>query len=98
MANITLQHITPRNFYETVKALKGSDYRIYTTLDSIEIRFDVKRFERMEDTLERFDKLEYIVAFLNELANSSVPIELDKFIDHYSTVSLTKSFRRKKRR
>ncbi|MDP8163499.1 hypothetical protein QJU89_03040 [Pasteurella skyensis] len=84
MANITLQHITPIHFYETVKALKTLEYDIYLSVDRVDIRFRIKRFETHEETLKRFDQMEHIQAFLYELTNSSVPIDdWDEFIHTY---------------
>ncbi|MBN6710265.1 hypothetical protein JFL47_11430 [Haemophilus haemoglobinophilus] len=92
MARIVLEHITPLHFYETVKMLKLAEHRIYITTDSIEIRFSVKTFETKEETQSRFDQLEHIEKFLNELKNSSVPMELDEFIKMYKFHSKNKVY------
>ena len=83
MASITLKDITPRHFYETVKLLKTTDYCIYITLNTIEIRLPYSNFETMEETVERFDQMEHVQAFLNELVHSTVPIDLDEFIEKF---------------
>ena len=83
MASITLKDITPRHFYETVKLLKTTDYCIYITLNTIEIRLPYSNFETMEETVERFDQMEHVQAFLNELVHSTVPIDWDEFIEKF---------------
>ena len=83
MASITLKDITPRHFYETVKLLKTTDYCIYITLNTIEIRLPYSNFETMEETVERFDQMEQVQAFLNELVHSTVPIDWDEFIEKF---------------
>ena len=57
MADITLKHMTPRHFYETVKLLKTTDCRIYTTLNTLEIRLPYSDFESREETHKRFEQL-----------------------------------------
>ena len=59
MANITLKDITPIHFLNAVRLLKADDYRVYCTLDTIEIRFDTKRFYTSEETQARFDLCEH---------------------------------------
>ncbi|MDG4948590.1 hypothetical protein NYR72_08720 [Actinobacillus equuli subsp. haemolyticus] len=83
MANITLSHITPKHFFETVKLLKMTEHRIYLTIDSLEVRFRYDRRESKDVTDKRFDQLEHFMLFLQELVNSDVPIELDEFIRTY---------------
>ncbi|CUU51934.1 hypothetical protein AP460_02552 [Actinobacillus pleuropneumoniae] len=83
MANITLKDITPRHFYETVKLLKTGDCRIYITLNTLEIRLPYSDFESGEETQLRFDRLEHAKLFLEELVNSSVPIDWDEFIANF---------------
>ena len=83
MASITLKDITPRHFYETVKLLKTTDYCIYITLNTIEIRLPYSNFETMEETVERFDQMEHVQALLNELVHSTVPIDWDEFIEKF---------------
>ena len=39
MSNITIQHITPRHFYEAVKLLKQTEHNIRFSYDTVEIRF-----------------------------------------------------------
>ena len=74
MANIELKDITPLHFYEAVKLLKTEDYRIYITLNTLEIRLPYSDFESLEKTQKRFDQLEHVKLFLEQLVNSSVPI------------------------
>lgn len=83
MANITLKDITPRHFYETVKLLKTGDCRIYITLNTLEIRLPYSDVESGEETQLRFDRLEHAKLFLEELVNSSVPIDWDEFIANF---------------
>ena len=61
MANITLKDITPIHFLNAVRLLKADDYRVYCTLDTIEIRFDTKRFYTPEETQARFDLCEHFI-------------------------------------
>ena len=37
----------------------------------------------MEETVERFDQMEHVQAFLNELVHSTVPIDWDEFIEKF---------------
>ena len=83
MASITLKDITPRHFYETVKLLKTTDYCIYITLNTVEIRLPYSNFETMEETVKRFDQMEHVKEFLNELVHSTVPIDWDEFIEKF---------------
>jgi len=96
MANITLKDITPIHFLNAVRLLKADDYRVYCTLDTIEIRFDIKRFYTLEETQARFDLCEHLAAFLTELKNSSVPIDKDDFIKAFSPISSKRAFFRRK--
>jgi len=96
MANITLKDITPIHFLNAVRLLKADDYRVYCTLDTIEIRFDTKRFYTPEETQARFDLCEHLAAFLTELKNSSVPIDKDDFIKSFSPISSKRAFFRRK--
>ena len=96
MANITLKDITPIHFLNAVRLLKADDYRVYCTLDTIEIRFDTKRFYTPEETQARFDLCEHLAAFLTELKNSSVPIDTDDFIKSFSPISSKRAFFRRK--
>ncbi|WP_150539688.1 hypothetical protein [Actinobacillus vicugnae] len=83
MADITLSHITPKHFFETVKLLKMTEHRIYLTVDSIEVRFRYDRNEPPAATDKRFQQLEHFMLFLQELVNSDVPVDLDEFIRTY---------------
>ncbi|MGX2951482.1 hypothetical protein ACWIYZ_08590 [Ursidibacter arcticus] len=83
MANITLSFITPKYFYETVRLLKMQEHRIYITVDSLEIRFNQKRFESKEDVNNRMEQLEHFMLFLQELVHSDVPVDLDEFVKRY---------------
>lgn len=84
MANITLSHITPKHFFETVRLLKMQEHRIYIGVDSIEVRFKQKRFESKEETDKRLEQLEHFMLFLQEIINSNIPIDLDEFIYTYN--------------
>ncbi len=95
MANIILKDITPIHFLNAVRLLKADDYRVYCTLDTIEIRFDTKRFYTPEETQARFDLCDHLAAFLTELKNSSVPIDKDEFIKAFSPVAPRQFYRRK---
>ena len=75
MADITLKDITPIHFLNAVRLLKMDDYRVYCTIDTIEIRFESKRFYTRQESDLRFDLCEHVAAFLTELRNSSVPID-----------------------
>ena len=77
MSNITIQHITPRHFYEAVKLLKQTEHNIRFSYDTVEIRFVFDRLETAEQTQARFEKMEHLGEFLKELTNSSVPVDLD---------------------
>lgn len=67
MADITLSHITPQHFFETVRLLKMQEHRIYIGVDSIEVRFKQKRFESKEETDKRLEQLEHFMLFLQEI-------------------------------
>lgn len=96
MSNITLKDITPIHFLNAVKLLKADDYNVYCTLDTIEIRFDTKRFYTEEESNERFELCDHLAAFLSELKNSSVPIDKKEFIQAFSPISpKTRSYKRK---
>ena len=47
MSNITIQHITPRHFYEAVKLLKQTEHNIRFSYDTVEIRFVFDRLEML---------------------------------------------------
>lgn len=83
MANITLKDITPRHFYETVKLLKTEDCRICITLNTLEIRLPYSNVESRDETQRRFDRLEHMKFFLEQLTHSDVPIDWQEFIDTY---------------
>ena len=96
MANITLKDITPIHFLNAVRLLKADDYRVYCTLDTIEIRFDTKRFYTPEETQARFDLCEHLAAFLTELKNSSVPVDKEEFIKVFSPAYPKRTFQKRK--
>ena len=96
MSNITIQHITPIHFLNAVRLLKADDYRVYCTLDTIEIRFDTKRFYTPEETQARFDLCEHLAAFLTELKNSSVPVDKEEFIKVFSPAYPKRTFHKRK--
>ena len=95
MANIILKDITPIHFLNAVRLLKADDYRVYCTLDTIEIRFETKRFYTLEETQARFDLCDHLAAFLKELKNSTVPIDKDEFIKAFGPVAPRQFYRRK---
>lgn len=95
MAYITLSDITPIHFLNTVKLLKADEYRVYCTIDAVEIRFETKRFYTLEETQARFDLCDHLAAFLKELKNSTVPIDKDEFIKAFSPVAPRQFYRRK---
>lgn len=86
MANITLKDITPIHFLNAVRLLKSDDYQVYCTLDSVEIRFAHKRFLTTQESDERFDFCYALKMFLDELKNSTVPVDKDDFLKEYSPV------------
>ena len=86
MADITLKDITPIHFLNAVRLLKSDDYQVYSTLDSVEIRFSNKRFLTKAESDERFDFCYALKMFLNELKNSTVPIDREDFLRVYSPV------------
>ena len=86
MADITLKDITPIHFLNAVRLLKSDDYQVYCTLDSVEIRFSNKRFLTKAESDERFDFFYALKMFLNELKNSTVPIDREDFLRVYSPV------------
>ena len=96
MANITLKDITPIHFLNAVRLLKADDYRVYCTLDTIEIRFDTKRFYMPEETQARFDLCKHLAAFLTELKNSSVPVDKEEFIKVFSPAYPRRTFHKRK--
>ena len=96
MANITLKDITPIHFLNAVRLLKADDSRVYCTLDTIEIRFDTKRFYTSEETQARFDLCEHLAAFLTELKNSSVPVDKEEFIKVFSPAYPKRTFHKRK--
>ncbi|NBH74727.1 hypothetical protein [Rodentibacter pneumotropicus] len=83
MSNITIQHITPRHFYEAVKLLKQTDHHIRFSYDTVEIRFVFDRLETAEQTQARFEQMEHLGEFLKELTNSPVPVDLNDFVRKY---------------
>lgn len=95
MSNITLKDITPIHFLNAVRLLRADDYRVYCTLDTIEIIFETKRFYTLEETQERFDLCDHLAAFLKELKNSTVPIDKNEFINAFSPVATGKFYIRK---
>lgn len=86
MADITLQHITPRHFYETVKLIKEHQPDFRFAHNALMIKFD------SEDDL--FNRIEHLQLFLQELVNSSVPVDLDEFIKKYRYYPKSRFFRR----
>ena len=96
MANIILKDITPIHFLNAVRLLKADDYRVYCTLDMIEIRFDTKRFYMPEETQARFDLCKHLAAFLTELKNSSVPVDKEEFIKVFSPAYPRRTFHKRK--
>lgn len=86
MADITLKDITPIHFLNAVRFLKSDDYQVYCTLDSVEIRFSNKRFLTKAESDERFDFCYALKMFLDELKNSTVPIDKEDFLRVYSPV------------
>ena len=86
MADITLKDITPIHFLNAVRLLKSDDYQVYCTLDSVEIRFSNKRFLTKAESDERFDFCYALKMFLDELKNSTVPIDREDFLRAYSPV------------
>ena len=96
MAKITLKDITPIHFLNAVRLLKADDYRVYCTLDTIEIRFDTKRFYTPEETQARFDLCDHLAAFLTELKNSSVPVDKEEFIKVFSPAYPRRTFHKRK--
>lgn len=86
MSDITLKDITPIHFLNSVRLLKSDDYQVYCTLDSVEIRFSQKRFLTKIESDERFDFCYSLKMFLDELKNSTVPVDKDDFLREYSPV------------
>jgi hypothetical protein len=95
MANITLKDITPIHFLNAVRLLREDDYRVYCTLDTIEIRFETKRFYTLEETQKRFELCDHLSEFLKELKNSTVPIDKNEFINTFSPVARRQFYRRR---
>lgn len=94
MANITLSHITPKHFFETVKLLKTNNHRIYLSVNTLEVRFQYDLSESREVSDKRFEQLEHFMYFLQELVNSDIPVELDEFIRTYRKSPKSRFFRR----
>ena len=94
MADITLSHITPQHFFETVRLLKMSEHRIYLTVNSLEVRFQYNQAESKEETNERLEQQEHFMHFLEELVNSDVPIDLEEFIKMYKKTTKKRYYRR----
>ena len=88
MADITIQHITPRHFYEAVQLLRTVPYSLRFSAHSITIQFD-------QDFALDFARLEHLGAFLRDLEYSSVPVDLDEFIKTYRRQPGNKNFKRR---
>ncbi|MFC1047199.1 hypothetical protein ACFGWI_06860 [Pasteurella multocida] len=86
MADITLQHITPRHFYESVKLIKEIYPRFKFSRNALLISFE------SEDDL--FERIVHLEMFLKELERSSVPVDLQEFIQKYKKVSQRRYFKR----
>ncbi len=88
MADIRISYVTPRHFYEAVKLLRTVPHSFRFSAHSITIEFD-------RDFSLDFTRLEHLEAFLRELENSSVPVDLDEFIKTYRRQPDRKFFRRR---
>ena len=93
MSNITIQHITPRHFYEAVKLLKQTEHNIRFSYDTVEIRFVFDRLETAEQTQARFEKMEHLGSFKGTDKFIS-PVDLEEFIRKYRYQPKPKFFRR----
>lgn len=83
MANITINHMTPRHFFEAVTLLKLNAHNISITEQSISIHFEKDPNETKEDTEKRSDRLLHFMYFVQELVDSEVPIDLEEFVRKY---------------
>lgn len=84
MAEIKLQYITPRHFYESLKLLKYTNNKIMLGFDSVEIRFYFNREETFEEAQERLEKMEHLKLFLIELVDNPVPMDINEFVKLYT--------------
>ncbi|MFP4795036.1 hypothetical protein [Pasteurella multocida] len=86
MADITIQCITPRHFFESVKLIKELPPSIKFSHNAMTISF-----ESEEDI---FDRIYHLYEFIRELENSSVPVDLDEFVKKYRKMSNQRCFKR----
>lgn len=86
MADITLQHITPRHFYESVKLIKEISPDFSFSKNSLHISFDIS------DDL--FNRIYHLYQFIDELQHSSVPVDLDEFVRKYKKIPSARFFKR----
>lgn len=83
MANVTLNDITPQHLFESVRLLKSTPYRVYFSVNALEIRFQIPFIEPKETTDFRFDQMQHLATFLQELQQSSIPVDLGEFVKTY---------------
>ncbi|UEC23920.1 hypothetical protein [Pasteurella canis] len=84
MADITLQHITPRHFYESVKLIKEIYPHFEFSHNALTISFD------SDENL--FERIEHLEMFLKELEHSSVPVDLSEFVRTYRKIPKNRTY------
>ncbi|HDR1022984.1 TPA: hypothetical protein QB352_002299 [Pasteurella multocida] len=84
MAEIKINYMTPRHFYESLKLLKYTDNKIMLGFDSVEIRFHFDREESFIEAQERLERMEHLKMFLIELSQNSVPMDINEFVKIYT--------------
>ncbi|MFC1095141.1 hypothetical protein ACFGYD_10990 [Pasteurella multocida] len=86
MADITIQCITPRHFFESVKLIKELPPSIKFSHNAMTISFD------SDDDI--FDRIYHLYYFIRELENSSVPVDLSEFVKKYRKMPNQRYFKR----
>ncbi|WP_334054517.1 hypothetical protein [Pasteurella multocida] len=86
MADITIQCITPRHFFESVKLIKELPPSIKFSHNAMTISFD------SDDDI--FDRIYHLYHFIRELENSSVPVDLGEFVKKYRKMPNQRYFKR----
>ncbi|HEA3269776.1 TPA: hypothetical protein RVS92_002211 [Pasteurella multocida] len=84
MADITIQCITPRHFFESVKLIKELPPSINFSHNAITISFE------SDDDI--FDRIYHLYHFIRELENSSVPVDLSEFVKKYKAVPKSRRY------
>ncbi|MFC0939890.1 hypothetical protein ACFGZD_00060 [Pasteurella multocida] len=86
MADITIQCITPRHFFESVKLVKEFPPSFKFSHNAVTISFE------SDDDI--FDRIYHLYYFIRELENSSVPVDLSEFVKKYRKMPNQRYFKR----